>query len=174
MTRAQQQQQQQQRWGARVEGWPAAWWGWLFPATYAVHIVEELWGGEGFVAWFARVTGVELRAEQFLLWNTLALLLMSASIVLTMRFKHLRPLLLAYGATFLLNALSHLTAAVYTISYSPGMFSGLLLWMPLGALTLLSFGKTMSRRARRAGLLVGALMHCAVVLLTLFGERLRV
>jgi len=168
------QQQQQQQWVARVESWPAAAWGWLFPATYAVHIGEEVWGGEGFVAWFARIAGVELRAEQFLLWNTLALLLMSATIVLTMRFKQLRPLLLAYGATFLLNALSHLIAAVYTISYSPGMFSGLLLWMPLGALTLLRFGKTLSRRGRRAGLIVGALMHCVVVLLTFVGERLRV
>ncbi len=166
MTRA------QKKWAARDESWPAAW-GWLFPATYAVHIVEELWGGAGFVAWFARIAGVELTAGQFLLWNVLALLLMSASIVLTMRFKRLRWLLIAYGATFLLNALSHLIASIYTISYSPGMLSGLLLWMPLGAFTLLRFGKTLSSRARRAGLLVGALMHCIVVLLTLLGERLR-
>jgi len=158
---------------ARGESWPAAW-GWLFPATYAVHIAEELWGGEGFVAWFARIAGVELTAGQFLLWNVCALLLMSASIILTMRYKRLRPLLLAYGMSILLNALSHLIISIYTISYSPGMLSGLLLWVPLGALTLLRFGKTLSRRARRAGLLVGALMHCVVILLTLVGERLRV
>lgn len=136
--------------------------------------MEELWGGEGFVAWFARSAGVELRAEQFLLWNILALLLMSVSIVLTMRFKQLRWLLLAYGAAFLLNTLSHLIAGIYTLSYSPGMLSGLLLWMPLSALTLLRFRKTLSRRARRAGLVVGALMHCVVTLLTLLGERLHV
>ena len=168
MTRAEQNKRT-----ARVESWPAAW-GWLFPATYAIHLAEELWGGEGFVAWFARIAGVELAGGQFLLWNIFALLLMSASIVLMTRYQRLRPLLLAYGVTFLLNALSHLIAGIYTNSYSPGMLSGVLLWMPLGALTLLSFGKTLSRRARRAGLLVGALIHCAVVLLTLFGERLRV
>lgn len=158
---------------AQVENWPAAW-GWLFPATYAVHLAEELWGGEGFIAWLARVAGIELGAGQFLLWNALALLLMSASIFLIMRFKRLRLLLLAYGAAFLLNALSHLIAGICTISYSPGVLSGLLLWLPLGALTLLRFGKTLSRRQRLAGFVIGALMHCTVVSLTLIGERLRV
>ncbi len=163
----------QKKWVARFESWPAAW-GWLFPATYAVHIAEELWGGEGFVAWFARVAGVELTAGQFLLWNALALLLMSVSIVLTMRFKQLHWLLFAYGMSFLLNALSHLIASIYTISYSPGTLSGLLLWIPLGSLTLIYFRKTLSRRARRAGLVIGALMYCVIILLTLLGERLHV
>lgn len=164
---------QAQKRAARVGIWPAAW-GWLFPATYAVHIAEELWGGEGFVGWLARVAGVEVTAGRFLLWNVLALLSMSASVVLIMRFKQLRLLLLAYGTAFLLNALSHIAAGLYTNSYSPGTLSGLLLWLPLGALTVLRFGQTLNSPARRAGLFVGVLMHCVVVLLTLAGERLRV
>ena len=147
-------------------------WGWLFPATYALHILEETWGGEGFVAWIGRVAGVELEATQFLVWNALALSLMAAGVVLMLRFRHLRWLLVAYGVAFLLNALSHLAASLYTMSYSPGLVSSLLLWLPLGALTLLRFRKTLSRRQRRAGLLVGLLMHCAVLALTLLGERL--
>jgi hypothetical protein len=144
----------------------------LYPATYAIHLLEELYAGEGFTAWLARVAGVELAAGQFLAWNALALLLMAASIALTPRFRHLRWLPLAYGVAFLLNALSHLAASLYTLSYSPGLLSSLLLWLPLGALTLLRLRKTLSRRARRAGLLVGALMHCVVLALTLLGERL--
>ena len=153
------------------ETWPVTW-GWLFPATYAIHILEELLCGEGFPAWFARVAGVGLGARQFLVWNALALLLMSVSVVLTMRFRRLRWLLLAYGTAFLLNALSHVFASLYTVSYSPGLVSGLLLWLPLGALALLRFRKTLGRRARRAGLIVGALMHASVLLLTLLGGRL--
>jgi len=149
----------------------AAAWGWLYPATYAIHLLEELWGGEGFTAWLARVAGVELAPEQFLRWNALALLLMTAGVILTLRFRHLRWLLLAYGVAFLLNALSHLFASLYTVSYSPGLLSGLLLWLPLGAWTLLGLSKTLSRRGRRAGVLVGLLMHCIVVALTLLGER---
>jgi len=154
--------------GGRVERvrWPRAW-GWLFPATYALHILEEWRGGEGFPAWFARVTGVELAAGEFLWWNVFALLLMSASIILTLRFKTLGWLLLAYGTAFLLNALSHLFASLYTTSYSPGLVSSLLLWLPLGALALLRFRQTLSRRARRAGLLVGLLIHSVVILSTL-------
>jgi hypothetical protein len=151
--------------------WPAAW-VWLYPATYAIHILEELWGGEGFTAWLARIAGVELAAQQFLDWNALALLLMSAGVLLTLRWRHLRWLLLAYGVAFLLNALSHLAASLYTVSYSPGLVSGLLLWLPLGAFTLIYFKPTLSRRGRRAGLLVGLSMHCVVLALTLLGERL--
>ena len=151
--------------------WPAAW-GWLFPATYALHIREELWGGEGFTAWMARVAGVELAAGRFLVWNAVALLLMAAGVWLTLRFERLRWLLLSYGVAFLLNSLSHLAAALYTASYSPGLVSGLLLWVPLGALALVRLGKTLGRRRRRAGLLVGLLMHVVVVALALVGGRL--
>ena len=151
--------------------WPAAW-GWLFPATYALHILEELWGGEGFTAWMARVAGVELAPGRFLVWNALALLSMAAGVLLAERFRHLRWLLVAYAVAFLLNALSHLAASLYTASYSPGLVSSLLLWLPLAALTLLGFRKTLTRRGRRAGVLVGLLMHCVVLALTLLGGRL--
>jgi hypothetical protein len=152
--------------------WPSLW-GWLFPATYAIHILEELWGGVGFTAWLAGVAGVELAARQFLVWNALALLLMTAGVALTLRFRHLRWLLLAYGVAFLLNALTHLAASLYTNSYSPGLLSGLLLWLPLGALALLRFRKTLSRRGRRAGMGVGLTMHAVVLALTLGGERFK-
>jgi drug/metabolite transporter superfamily protein YnfA len=148
--------------------WPAAW-AWVFPATYALHILEEWWGG--FNVWAARLTGVEATPGEFLLWNGVALLSMSASIVLTLRFKSFGWLLLAYGTAFLLNALSHLIASLYTTSYSPGLVTGLLFWLPLGALVLLRFRKRLTRRARRAGLLVGLLIHCVVLLVTLHGGR---
>ena len=150
--------------------WTGAW-GWLFPATYLIHILEEWRGGEGFTAWMARVAGVELSAGEFLCWNAVALLLMSAGIVLTLRFKTFGWLLLAYGTAFLLNALSHLAASLYTVTYSPGLASGLLLWLPLGALALVYLKPTLTRRARRAGLLVGLLIHCVVLAFTLFGGR---
>jgi hypothetical protein len=159
----------QMRPGASV--WPAVW-NWLYPATYAIHILEELWGGEGFNAWLARVAGVQLSTHRFLLWNALALSLTALGVWLASRYTQLRWLPLAYAVAFLLNALSHLAASLYTNSYSPGLVSGLLLWLPLATLALLYSTRTLSRRARRAGLLVGLLMHAVVIALTLLGERL--
>jgi hypothetical protein len=155
--------------GASV--WPAVW-NWLYPATYAIHLLEELWGGEGFTAWLARVAGVQLSAHKFLVWNALALSLTALGVWLASRYTRLRWLPLAYAVAFLLNALSHLAASLYTISYSPGLVSGLLLWLPLATLALLNSTRTLGRRARRAGLVVGLLMHAVVVMLTLLGERL--
>src|SRR4051812_11903662 len=33
---------------------------WIFPITYLIHIVEELWGGEGYPAYIHRLRGVQL------------------------------------------------------------------------------------------------------------------
>ncbi|HEX9918450.1 MAG TPA: HXXEE domain-containing protein, partial [Pyrinomonadaceae bacterium] len=115
--------------GASV--WAAASRGWLYPATYAIHLLEELWGGEGFTAWLARVAGVQLSTHKFLVWNALALALTALGVWLAARYRRLRWLPLAYAVAFLLNALSHLAASLYTNSYSPGLVSGLLLWLPL-------------------------------------------
>ncbi|HEY9284048.1 MAG TPA: HXXEE domain-containing protein [Pyrinomonadaceae bacterium] len=151
-----------------VEKWVR--WGWLFPATYAVHIVEEWRGGEGFPAWWSRLTGVELSAERFLALNAYALAGMTLGVVLAALFRQMRWLLVGFGAVVLVNALAHVAASAATRSYSPGAISGALLWLPLGALTLAAGRKDLSRRDFGVGLAVGVVMHAAVTLLAFFGS----
>ena len=146
--------------------------GWLFPLTYLLHIAEEWWGGEGFPAWINRIAGVRMEAGQFLVWNSLALFCLTVGVFLAMRTKSLRWLPLAFGVAFLLNTLSHLVASLLTASYSPGLVSGLLLWTPLGTVTLLRARKSLSRRAFHAGLIVGGAAHAIVLLLTLLSGQL--
>jgi|GEM_PF-929402 len=147
-------------------------WGWLFPLTYLLHLAEEWWGGEGFPVWINRIAGVEMTAGQFLVWNNLALFCLTMGVFLAMRIKSLRWLPLAFGVAFLLNALSHLAASLLTVSYSPGLVSGLLLWTPLGTVTLLRTRKSLSRRAFRAGLIIGGATHAIVLVLTLLSGQL--
>jgi len=42
---------------------------WLFPASYAVHIAEEFWSGEGFPSWASRHTGLDFDPSRFLAIN---------------------------------------------------------------------------------------------------------
>ena len=56
---------------ARKSGLPV--WIWLFPATYALHIAEEYWGGEGFAAWVSRFARTPLTEDLFLLLNAIGL-----------------------------------------------------------------------------------------------------
>src|ERR671912_2575885 len=114
-----------------VEKWVR--WGWLLPATYSVHILEEWRGGEGFPAWFSRMMGAELSVERFLALNTYALVGMTLGVVSAVLFRQMRWLLVGFGAVVFVNALAHVGASALTRSYSPGLVSGTLLWLPLGA-----------------------------------------
>ena len=145
-------------------------WGWLFPATYAVHVVEEWRGGEGFPAWFSRVMGVELSVERFLALNAYALAGMTLGVVLAALFRQMRWLLVGFGGVVLLNGLAHLAASVATSSYSPGVVSGALLWLPLGAWTLAAGRKNLSGRDFGVGAAAGLLMHVAVTLFAVSGS----
>ena len=138
-------------------------WAWLFPASYLIHIAEEYWGG--FPMWIARFWGVESSSSNFLSWNGGALVMMVVGVVLVLRTKSYRWLLVSFGTVVLINGLVHAGASVVTRSYSPGLISGLLLFVPLGAVTLLRAKKSVNRRTLRAGIIVGVLMHGVVVLL---------
>lgn len=138
-------------------------WAWLFPLSYLVHILEEYWGG--FPAWIARFWGVESSSGNFLSWNGGALVMMMVGIVLVLKTKSYRWLLVSFGTVVLINGMVHTVASVVTKSYSPGLISGLLLFIPLGAITLIRAHRQVNRRTFRAGLIVGVLMHMFVVLL---------
>lgn len=143
--------------------------GWLYPLTYAAHVGEEYWGD--FPAWWSRVVGVRMTAGDFLAWNGMALLLMVGSVLWLWRDRRLRWLPLSFGTAFLANTLTHLAASLLTASYSPGLVTGLLLWLPLGAWTLARGRAELSRRSFRAGLLVGLGLHACVTLVAFFAAR---
>ncbi len=138
-------------------------WAWFFPMTYLIHIAEEYWGG--FPAWIARLGGVESSNSNFLSWNSGALVMMIVGVALVLRTKSYRWLLVSFGTAVLLNGLTHAGVNVATRSYSPGVISGLLLFVPLGAITLRRGHEHVNRRTFRAGLIVGVVMHMVVVLL---------
>ncbi|MBC7908972.1 MAG: HXXEE domain-containing protein [Pyrinomonadaceae bacterium] len=146
-------------------------WAWLFPLTYLAHIAEEYWVGEGFPAWFSRLSGVELTPARFLALNRFALALMAVGIILALTVPPLRWLLISFGTVILINALAHAVGSAVTRSYSPGLISGLLLWLPLGALTLRRAWILRSRRAFWSGVMVGVLLHGIITVLALSGGR---
>jgi hypothetical protein len=138
-------------------------WAWLFPLSYLIHIAEEYLGG--FPAWIARFWGVESSPSNFLSWNGGALVMMTVGVILVLKTKSYRWLLVSFGAVVLINGVVHAIASLVTLSYSPGLVSGLLLFVPLGASTLRRALGNMNRRTFRAGIIVGVLMHVMVVLL---------
>jgi len=122
-------------------------WFWLFPITYLLHLVEEYWGGEGYSAYLLRVRGVQLSPTRFLLVQAIGLTLMIVGIILARRFQFPNLLSVILGAVLLVNGITHTILSLAHSEYVPGLITSILLWIPLGIVTLLRFRRTM-RKAR--------------------------
>ncbi len=92
--------------------------------------------------------------------------------VMVLKIESMRWLLISFATVVLLNGLLHLAASLVTVSYSPGLFTGLLLWVPLGALVLFGSRTGTTRRAFHAGVIVGIAIHAIVSLLALYSGKI--
>ena len=148
-------------------------WPWLFPATYVVHIVEEYWGGGGFSEYSARAKGIHFSPRRFLLLTGLGGVLIVAGIVIAQNLKFPQLLLVILGTIVLLNGLSHSISSVLKAEYNPGLISGIVLWIPLGAATLFLLQETMTGRRYATAVLGGVAIHVIVSWLALRGEKVQ-
>ena len=144
---------------------PRPWWLLLLPLSYLLHLAEEWWGGEGFAAWTARALGSPVSTTRFLIlnsivWPVFALLTVAAI---------LRPRLAWFPTTFatvvLINAGLHVLGSLATSSYSPGLVTGVLLYLPVGIAALSQGRRVVTPRAFQMALLFGVLIHAAVAVI---------
>jgi hypothetical protein len=148
-------------------------WPWLFPSTYLIHIAEEYWGGDGYSAHMAKTRGINLTPQRFFLLTSLGWLIMTAAIVIAERLNFPQLMLVIFGTVVLANGLSHALTGVKLARYNPGLYTGLLLWVPLGAATLARLNGSMSGVRYVAGVAVGVGIQLAVSLLAKSGGSIR-
>ena len=105
--------------------------------------------------------------HEFLLLNGVGIVMMTVGAALI--YKHSwRWLLTALGGIVLLNGLLHLVFSILTWSYSPGLISGVLCWMPLGLFTIYRQWSLAARRSFVIGVFLALGLHAVVSLLMLF------
>ena len=136
---------------------------WLLVAAYAAHVVEEWFGG--FPEWLAVVTGAPLPRDAFLAINTVALLLVALATRAATRSPARGWIAIAVAAVLFVNALLHILGSVVTGTYSPGLFTGVILYVPLGGLSLLRAWGQAPHGWFARGVLAGLVAHAAVSLL---------
>lgn len=144
-------------------------WTLLFPLTYALHVAEEYWGGESFWRWASRVSGVSLSEAEFVAINAVGLAVVTVvafSAALSARVA--RVGVPALGTIVAVNGSLHLVASLVTTSYSPGVVTGLVLWLPLGVHALRRAWRELSGAEFAAGVLVGLAAHATVSLVAFF------
>lgn len=137
----------------------AGMWVWLFPLTYLAHIAEEYWGGVGFYRWIALIVGTKLSPQTFLQLNAIFWVVMTAMVAIAYRARAADWLIVALGAIVLVNGLVHTVGSAITQSYSPGLVSGLCLWIPLGSWSLRRAWQSGQRVTLRVGIAIGLLLH---------------
>jgi uncharacterized protein with HXXEE motif len=141
------------------------WWLLLLPLSYLLHLVEEWWGGEGFAAWTARAVGSPVSTTRFLILNSFVWPLFAVLTIAAI----LRPRLAWFPTTFatvvLVNAGLHLLGTLATSSYSPGLVTGVLLYLPLGIAALAQGRRVVSPGSFQRAVLLGFLIHAAVVVI---------
>ena len=147
-------------------------WSWLFPATYFVHIAEEYWGGEGYPAYLLRLRGVHLSPPRFLLMQSLGVVLMVTGVILARRYGFPQMMLVIFGAIVLVNGLTHTATSMIHGGYGPGLISCLVIWIPLGLITLFRFKGRISDRRYWTGVAIGVGVNGIIAVLTLRGGRI--
>lgn len=114
-------------------------WTWVFPVTYLIHIAEEYWGGEGYSSYLLRLRGITLSPTRFLVGQAVAFILMIIGIILAKHLKLRDQMIVMLGSVVFVNGVTHCVQTVAHGQYVPGLFTAILLWLPLGIATLLRF-----------------------------------
>ena len=139
---------------------------WLFPATSLFHFADELFVAGGFYTWVTRLGGARVSTARFASATLLAWLSITVASWVVRKGRY-DWLLFTLAAIILTNALTHAVGSLATHSYSPGTASGLILWIPLGAMILFHGSAPKPRPSWYLGLFLGTVINFGVLLLTM-------
>ena len=134
----------------------------LYPPAFAAHVAEELLAGEGFRHWFGRIGGGTLSLRAFLTINVVGFAVVLTGAVFATRRDTAGWLAIALATLFSANALLHLLGTMLTGAYSPGLITGVVLYVPIGSLVLLRAAPQADQRALTTGTVAGLAAQAAV------------
>jgi hypothetical protein len=146
-------------------------WIWLYPATYLLHILEETFTGERFYNWIRRIVGRRVPARAFLVLNAcfFALMIAAVSILQAGGWGWLLP---ALGTITAVNGFGHFIGSLATRSYSPGLITGILMWLPLGIAGLTLSRSALSAEAWWLGVAAGAIASGLIISIAFVVSRI--
>lgn len=108
----------------------------IFAAVVFVHLTEEFLGGTRSQD-PDKLHGLDLSRAGFIRTNTVVMILFGVTILLAVKLGFPQFLLVALAAFILINAVRHVSSTIKESQYSPGLITGLIAFLPLGALTLI-------------------------------------
>ena len=116
---------------------------WIFAIVFVMHLTEEFLGGT-LSDDPDKLRGFDLSRRGFLKTNMVGVIVMIFLNLLALRMGFPQFLLASFGTLVLLNAARHAIKSIKDVTYSPGLVTGVLFFLPLGATTLMRIEPTMS------------------------------
>jgi hypothetical protein len=147
------------------------WWLSLFPLTYLIHIADEYWSAGGYSTHLFKTYGIELSPSRFIGLQALGLTLMIIGVVLAEILGFPNTLMVILSGVVFVNSLIHIFRSLSLGHAEPGLTTSLLLWLPLGLLTMLLTHDSMSFRRFCFAFLMGAAICGIVELIAQRGGR---
>jgi len=147
-------------------------WFLLFPATYLIHVLEEYYGGSSRRVSNNKVPGTNVSPVQFVLFNGIGIGLMLIGFVIARTDGFVNWLSVMLSTVVLVNGISHTYATLSRREYNPGFISGILVWVPLGIVTLYRLSHYMPAKRFIAPALVGLAVQVTVSLISRNGDAL--
>jgi hypothetical protein len=142
-------------------------WVWLLPAAYSAHVAEEAFGGKGLTKWMAAGGGARLSIAEFIGLNLIGVAALLLAVWAARRWMVWRWTLISGAVILLVNGVCHVAACVVARTYVPGLWTGILLYLPVGGLLLFRLWRSVSPRPLAAAIAVGFVIHGVVVWLVL-------
>lgn len=144
-------------------------WVWLLPLAYALHVLEEAYGGRGLIGWMIDRGGLDLSMAAFLLANLAGLAVIAVATWGARMHRAWQWPLASAGAILFMNGLSHVAAAIVSREYVSGMYTGLFVYLPLGAFLLLRVQPRVRPGVFWAAVAVGFVIHAITLWVVVFG-----
>ena len=141
------------------------WWPLLLPASYLLHLFEEWFGGEGFAAWTERALGQPVSTTRFLVLNAIVWPLFAALTLVAVKRPAASWFLTSFGTLVVINALLHALGALASSSYSPGLVTGLLLYLPIGTFAIRRGLQQLPASVFARAVFLGVAAHIVVALI---------
>ncbi len=133
---------------------------WLFVPAYLIHLAEEWFGG--FPHWVAIIAGRPVPGAAFLVINGIAIVLLVVGIRSATRTEDSGWIAVAVAAIALINTVFHASGLILTGTYSPGLISAVVLYVPLGSLVMVRALSQAARATIARGVAAGVILHAVV------------
>ena len=142
-------------------------WAWFLPAAYFFHVAEEAFGGHGLMEWMAAGGGVSLSLAEFLGINLVGAGTLCLTAWAARRWKVWRWPLVSGSTIFVANGIWHAAICVMTRSYIPGVWTGFLLYIPVGCIVMFRLRHLISPRLFVIAIVIGIVIHGATLWIVL-------